>query len=592
MPDFFEIMRKLLPLILSLLPLVAYSAPMSESTCRKVAARFLAAETGGYDLNSLRLANEKNVTKDGADNNEFYVFDTPKNGFVIVAGDDSVTPIIAYSSNGRFIDGKSMTNFRWWMDIWARRISSNREKGVKATAAIRSEWDRYTKEGSARGSDGEGTVLETALWDQNYPYNSCCPKIDGGQAVTGCVATAMGILMKYFEWPVAGKGSAPAYTYKGYTIPAVKLGEEYDWKNMPISLSIRSSKVQKEAVATLLYHAGVIVESQYGTESTSAYSEEIRNALVTYMDYDKSATFKYANMYTDKEWINMIKDNIRETGPVLYGGASGEEGHQFLVTGYDSADRIYINWGWGGDNNGFYSYPGVGGFNEGNDALFNVKKNCGGKAQANIALYHLESSRNPGIKLSCTEVEKGVPFSATVESFWNTGAEDFNGEVGIAKVDSSDKILAVIKSGRISNLPANNAITRATFTACTLDTEAETGDKLMCVFKADGDSDWSICRYDKSDADLVGEIPLVDPFSIEQATRIYYTSTGILTITSKTGVTLKLIGPDGNDMTSIVSSAAGNWVIDSSGLRPAKYRILLTKGSEFKEISISMGLKK
>lgn len=48
-------------------------------------------------------------------------------------------------------------------------------------------------------------LLKTALWNQNAPYNNLCPKISGSSTPTGCVATALAIVMKYNRWPDPGK---------------------------------------------------------------------------------------------------------------------------------------------------------------------------------------------------------------------------------------------------------------------------------------------------------------------------------------------------------------------------------------------------
>ena len=596
-------MKKILSLILSLLPLMTYAAPMSESVCRKVAAQFMTSKNRDFNISSLQLANERMLTKSGADCNEYYIYKTPGKGFVIIAGDDSVVPVIGYSVDGNFSDNESMTNFRHWMGVWSKAIISNRAKGLKATPETRAEWDKYTKEGTLRKETGDECLLETALWNQGNPYNIYCPKIGEEQTLTGCVATAMGILMRYFEWPVAGTGTTEAYTYKTVNVPAVKLGEPYDWKNMPLSsLSSSSSDDEKHAVATLLYHAGVIVKAMYGLSGeggTGAYSEDIRNALISYMDYDKSAVFKYAEMYSNEEWTGMLKDNIKNVGPVIYGGSSAIGGHQFIIAGYDARDRFYINWGWGGANNGYYSYPGFDEFTEGNDALFNVKKNCGGKTPASIDLYHLSSSSKPGISLSCVNIGTNVPFTATVEGMWNTGAEDFKGYVGIARVNSQNEILEVLHSLSMDDLAGDTGgvlgpgyvVYPVIFKDCVIKTDPAIGEKLMCVFKDTGDSSWSICHYDRTDEKMVGEILLADSFSIEQSTRMVYSTEGTIKITSKQGVTLKLVGPGGEDMSSAVSSDENGWTVDVTKLSPAKYKLQLSKDKEFKEITVSMGLK-
>ena len=589
-------MKRIFLSILILLPLTVYSAPVSESICRKVAASFLESRNRICDVNSLQLINGRAATRAG-EQKEYYIFNTPGKGFVIISGDDSVLPVIGYSPDGEYIDDDSMTNFKHWMGIWSDAIRANRKNGLEPTADIKSEWGKYTDNGAALAADGDEILLETALWAQGDPYNMYCPQIGGGRAVTGCVATAIGILMKYFEWPVAGKGTLPGYTHGSIVVQPVELGEEYDWKNMPMSLSSSSSDVEKHAVATLLYHVGVSVKAMYGESSTGAYSQDVREALVTYMDYDRSAILKYAKNYSKEEWVSMIKNNIKNVGPLLYGGVSDAGGHQFLVTGYDADDRFYINWGWGGANNGYYSYPGFSDFIEGNDAIFNLKKNCGGETPASINLIHRPGSAKPGISLSCINIEKDIPFTAIVESFQNAGDEPFEGELGIARVSSGREVIEVLGSMTVAELNETSLLpgyyfNSASFQDCTISSEPGIGEKLMGVFRAGEGFDWSVCSYDRTDPELVGEILLADPFSIEQSTSLVYLTEGKLKITSKNGVTLNLLGPNGEDLSSVVSSSEEGWEIDITELSPADYKLQLSKDDEFKEITVKMGLKK
>ncbi|MCQ2180888.1 MAG: C10 family peptidase [Bacteroidales bacterium] len=586
-------MKKFLLLTLLLLPLMAYATPMPESSCRKVASQFLRSQGRTCDFNTLQLVGDKPGTKSIVDPGHYYIYNTPGKGFVIVAGDDTVTPVIAYSTSGQFCSDERMSNFNYWMGIWSSIIESNRSKGIEASGTTKSEWSRYLEGGSPRAESGDEILHETALWNQGDPYNIYCPLLDGERTLTGCVATAMGIVMKYFEWPVAGKGTIPSYTSGGVTVPELKLGEPYDWKNMPSSLTSGSTEAQKHAVATLLYHAGVIVTARYGTSGTGAQGGNIRQAMVDHMGYDPSATLRRAAMYTSAEWVEMLKNNIKNVGPTLYGGFNGAGGgHQFVMTGYDASDRFYINWGWGGANNGYYAYPGIGEFTIEQDAIFNLSKNHGGSYQTEVSLYHGDPPTKPGITLDCAEIVKGVPFSATVEFFANLGDVPFEGKVGIIRANSANEVLEVLSEKDFSIEPYSYNSTTI-FEDCVITTDAEIGEKLACGYKCNGEDKWSMCRYDLEDASMTGVIPLIDPFTIEQSTSISYSVEGFLRITSKKGVGLKLLGPGGEDMSSAVSLIDENsWTIDLKSLSPAKYKIQLSKDKEFKEISVSMGLKK
>jgi hypothetical protein len=50
----------------------------------------------------------------------------------------------------------------------------------------------------------------------------------------------------------------------------------------------------------------------------------------------------------------LIKGELSSGRPVLYDGASGEGGHEFVFDGYDSRDYVHVNWGWGGSYDGYF----------------------------------------------------------------------------------------------------------------------------------------------------------------------------------------------------------------------------------------------
>ena len=54
--------------------------------------------------------------------------------------------------------------------------------------------------------------------------------------------------------------------------------------------------------------------------------------------------------------MGIIKDELHAGRPVFYGGSSdvGSGGHAFVIDGYDSADFVHVNWGWGGNSNGYF----------------------------------------------------------------------------------------------------------------------------------------------------------------------------------------------------------------------------------------------
>ena len=219
-------------------------------------------------------------------------------------------------------------------------------------------------------------------WNQNKYYNNLCPAVsDGidGKAFTGCVATAMAQIMKYWSYPSSGIGSH-FYTWREQTLSA-NFGETtYDWNNMadyyeyyyvngtdPYAQGLpEPSEVEISAVATLMYHCGVSVEMNYGGNSTGgsgAANYYVANALKTYFNYKNTAQHKQKSYnstvyYTDDQWIAMLKAELDADRPIQYGGQDPNPnggGHAFVCDGYNSDDYFHFNWGWAGHYNGYFS---------------------------------------------------------------------------------------------------------------------------------------------------------------------------------------------------------------------------------------------
>ena len=190
--------------------------------------------------------------------------------------------------------------------------------------------------------------METAHWAQTYPFNEDCPIVNGGRSVTGCVATAIGIIMNYHRWPERGVGEIPSYTYShpyygvyDMTIPGCTLGHAYDWEAM------NADEPDYDAIAELLHEVGVMVQMLYTPVSSGANAGYVRY-LSRYFSYDKDIKTHKRELYNDAEWERMIRRELDARRPVLYSGDSPEENHAMVIDGY-SGDYFSINFGWEGD---------------------------------------------------------------------------------------------------------------------------------------------------------------------------------------------------------------------------------------------------
>ncbi len=310
-------------------------------TARKVATIFL-------NNNGAKVAQLTDLTKSAGFPN-LYIF-TAEQGFVVMSADDCVKPILGYSLTGTFVAEGMPENLRWWLQGYNDHIQDAVYSKVKATPDIAKQWNDLTAgKGNALVADVVVEPMTQTKWDQPYPYNMYCP----GGSVTGCVATAMAQVMKYWNYPAQGIGSHD-YNYGTYGVISANFGNtQYDWTNMPNTYSSSSTETQKNAVATLMYHCGVSVEMLYAHNKSGSTIQRSSYSLKTYFNY--SASYIEKKSFNDTKWIDTLKYELNNSRPMLYGGSGTGGGHAFVCDGYNSDNYFHFNWGWSGSSNGYFT---------------------------------------------------------------------------------------------------------------------------------------------------------------------------------------------------------------------------------------------
>lgn len=295
---------------------------------------------------------------------DYFVFNVSGDkGFVIVSGDDRVRPILAYSNTGKFDPDNLPDNLKTWLAGYQDQITWAENKQIKATPNVISAWSQYLN-GAPLKSEGKSVLLKTALWEQHEPYNRYTPKIDGKHAVTGCVATAMGIVMKYFGYPdrAVNPPASNSYTLndENETITVqIDYSDGYDWDLMLTEYE-EGSYTEKQAneVAKLLYHCGANLHMDYSLNGSSTPTKHIAYALSEVFGYSPSVRYLLKEAYRWEEWKEMIRKELDEGYPVILHGENPkatESSHAFVCDGYQYDDLYHINWGWGGSSNGYYT---------------------------------------------------------------------------------------------------------------------------------------------------------------------------------------------------------------------------------------------
>ena len=284
-----------------------------------------------------------------------YVFNFA-NGFVIVSADDCYHPILGYSVSGRFDYKQAPDGLRFMLGQLSREIAQCIAEGITTTSDIACQWKNLEQSGTLSNQKNiplVGPLVQTK-WDQGAPYNMYAPN----GYPTGCVATAMAQLMKYWEWPVQGTGEH-SYQWAGQTLTA-NFGETtYDWANMLYNYNMGGvTPENKEAVAVLMSHCGIAVNMMYASDGSGAYSPDVPIAINDYFSYSDRATYIAKAGYTYDEWIALLKSNLDQQIPLYYSGQGDDGGHAFICHGYDNDGLFYFNWGWGGSNDAWFLIDG------------------------------------------------------------------------------------------------------------------------------------------------------------------------------------------------------------------------------------------
>ena len=364
-------------------------------------------------------APKKMVRKATAEENLFYIYENANGeGWVIIAGDDALAPVLAYSETGTFRTENMPVNVKSWLGKYNKFVRKIEDEGVVATEEATEQWTALRR--GARKAKGDAVVgpLIATQWDQDSPYYDLCPGTGTSKAYTGCVATAMAQVMNYWQWPVKGTGS---HSYqpldpnsetgaksKRYGVQSADFGSTtYDWANMLDKYTSGATSAQKTAVATLMFHCGVATEMMYGNDAdggSGTYTVNYgdwedpqcaQNAFVTYFGYKSDGLtgymrdgfmyegVQYYKKWSDADWTAMVKEELDKRHPIMYGGAGEEGGHSFICDGYDDSDYFHFNWGWSGSNDGYYLLsnlvPGSGGaggggydFSEDQDVIIGI----------------------------------------------------------------------------------------------------------------------------------------------------------------------------------------------------------------------------
>ena len=335
---------------------IIFSAPVTENTAKRVAEniiveRFMSTVHGGYTIVSSEMIKDN-------DQNLIYIFHLNPMGFVLISADDRVSPILAYSYESNFITENMPQNVSYFINTHKYEILDAIENNRIAEQKVIDEWVKYENGGNLNRRSNNVDPLLTAEFGRGEGWNAYCPEDaegPGGHALVGGFAVALAQIMYYWSWPTQGEG------YTGYTSPYGFL--EQDFSSASYDYDAMENTIPTDATAQLLSDLGIALETIYGaTLSNYDFDDEVLLFSILsknfYYRNDIEPVAYWDDSFNDwTEYIEKLKTELDNGRPIIYAKYSGwswTPNIAYNIDGYNE-DQFHINWGMGGEDNGYYT---------------------------------------------------------------------------------------------------------------------------------------------------------------------------------------------------------------------------------------------
>lgn len=352
--------------------LLCTANPIDVSKARQVALQFI--ETRCQSDSALKSRTRMNpklelaFIQNGEAGNVFYVFNQQDQGFVIVSADDETSPILGYADKGSFDANNLPEGLKDILKSYEKQISYAVRNNVGKSRAPHN-WSDIAP------------MIQTR-WDQYEPYNNLCP-IDpdtGERSKTGCVAVAKAQLLYYHQFPKTGRGTI-SYEWKGQTLSADFSQTNFEWDKMKLTYN-HDTPDTDNAVANLMWYCAVESKANFGSELTYGFYNT--DDFPTYFGFKEGVYWLSRDNISEDEFEEIIYQDLAKGLPVFYCAEDPNLwSHVFLIDGYESGGYFHMNFGWSGDNDGYYLLSAINldwiNFSTGHNIMYNIQPDIPGK---------------------------------------------------------------------------------------------------------------------------------------------------------------------------------------------------------------------
>ena len=410
--------------------LLANAEPITKARALSIATKY---------INNPKLSNDTPQTRSSQANEQpaYYIFTNPNDKkFVIISGESKLNELVGYGDKMTENPNDQPPYFKLFLKEYERVVKEVRSKATATTPQ--------------RPIKRKVEPLLTCKWSQYDPFNKYTPLSNGQHTPTGCVATATAQVMFYNKWP----RNRPQ-DYIASTGDDAKKSATYWWDEMKNTTNDMRTEHSRQAVGVLMYDIGKAVNMRYYYRGSDSNLQYACNALRDKFDY----TVRYLdkNFLPANDFLNEVMQEISDGYPVLVVGGP----HAFVYDGYDEQGLIHTNWGWGGENDGYFDINivtlNVSGFALNSGTFWDdisvvfAHPNDGKATPFKDIERGLDARTTTSLTIDKTEADRSESFSAKIERLGSYSSVKgelgvFTGKVALALYNDKNEQVKIFNS--------------------------------------------------------------------------------------------------------------------------------------------------
>lgn len=346
-------MKKTLCLLLALLTISLWAANISQDRALSLADGMLRAQ-------SLPQQIIRSEALQAQGNTLAWVHHLSPQGFMVISASENLPPLMAYSLDTAFgeMDADNPLSEMLIADL-----------GLRLTLADARNIDAWQLAESNPGLyELRNDYLLSSNWNQTYPWNMMVPMdpVSNSRSLAGCPAIAMAQILNYLQSLNGTRLNDTDDYYHSYSGRNYTIDDDHETLGFP-SFPVLNEYMERvntafkynydlsdSLKAALVFASGTVMKQVYSSQASGTFAVNQAFAGFQRFGFDNAELLgpEASDLYD-----RMIA-NLAEGLPVHLAVVTPawDAGHNVVVDGY--AEGMYhLNFGWGGQYNGWYNLP-------------------------------------------------------------------------------------------------------------------------------------------------------------------------------------------------------------------------------------------